>query len=98
MTRCRRHNAGLEDCQNCTLVNKMSNHWKMVDRVPQRKCTICGQWLPLHCFYPRSVIRNGRRYEGYEGRCKLCKVETRNRSVIEVRQEMIKFNDYENDI
>lgn len=91
MSRCRNHTAGLEDCIECKLVNRLSDHWRMVDRVPQRKCTICGQWLPLHCFYPRTVIRNGRRYEGYEGRCKMCKVETMHRRVVEVRQEIIKF-------
>lgn len=91
MTRCRRHTAGLEECLECKLVNRMSDHWRMVDRVPERKCSVCGKWLPMHCFYPRTVIRNGRRYEGYEGRCKMCKVETLHKRVMEVRQEKINF-------
>lgn len=91
LTRCRKHSAGLEDCAECTLVNRLSSHWRIVNRMPERKCTVCGQWLPIHCFYPRTVIRNGRKYEGYEGRCKLCKVDTKKRSVIEVRQERLKF-------
>lgn len=92
LTRCKTRTAGMEECIGCKLVNRMSDHWRMVDRVPERKCCICGKWLPMHCFYPRTVIRNGRKYEGYEGRCKLCKVETMHRSVIEVRQEKLNFD------
>lgn len=91
LTRCRKHSAGLEDCLECKLVNRMSDHWRMVNREPQRKCCVCGKWLPMHCFYPRTVIRNGRRYEGYSGRCKICTVDTKYRSAEEVRQEKLKF-------
>lgn len=91
MTRCRKHIAGLEDCVSCERVNKLSNHWRMVNRVVERKCCICGKWLPMHCYYPRTVVRNGKRYEGYEGRCKICKAETTSRSVVEYKQEKL-FN------
>lgn len=93
MTRCRKHSAGLEDCIGCQLVNRLSDHWRMVNRVPERKCSVCGKWLPLHCFYPRTEIRNGRRYEGYEGRCKMCKVDMLHRRVIEVKQEKLNFKE-----
>lgn len=59
---------------------------------------LCQDWFDskgcrLECNYPRTEIRNGRRYEGYEGRCKMCKVETLHKRVIEVKQEKLNFKE-----
>ena len=77
-SRCRANTAGLKECETCTLVNRASRRWKMIDRKPHKKCKHCGRFLPVDKFYPRSIKKpNGVVYRTIEPVCKICRSRMR---------------------
>lgn len=73
-SRCRANTAGLKECETCTLVNRASRRWKMIDRKPHKKCRCCGVFLPLDMYYPKRIKKpEGTIYEATEGICKKCR-------------------------
>lgn len=72
-SRCRLRTAELEECKGCTLVNRISDNWKMIDHKPHKKCKVCGEFLPLWKFYKTTkVLKSGRESEVYSVSCKMC--------------------------
>lgn len=76
LSRCRTKNAHLKECETCTLVKRVSDRWRMIDRKPHKKCNRCGRFLALDKFYPKKVHSpNGKTYETVECVCKMCRSE-----------------------
>lgn len=71
-TACEKNTAGLPECENCTLVKRIYRNWKMINRVPHKKCLICGKWLTLDEFY-HYTRRDGR--DVYDSYCKKCRIK-----------------------
>ena len=57
---CRRY--GERECLSCQLVKRKPKNRVIVDGVERKRCTHCGKVLPLHRFYDRIVVRNGKSY------------------------------------
>lgn len=75
-SRCRTRNAHLQECETCTLVKRIADNWKMIDRKPHRKCKRCGRFLTLDKFYPKKIKKpDGKVYETTESVCKMCRSE-----------------------
>lgn len=88
LSRCKTNTAGLEECATCTLVNKASRRWKMIDRKPHKKCKNCGKFLPVEKFYPRSIKKpNGVVYKTLDPVCKMCRSVMR---MEKIKEEMIR--------
>ena len=67
---CRRY--GARECTSCQLVKRKPKNRVIVDGIERKKCTHCGKVLPLHRFYDRTVVRNGKSYHLKTSRCRLC--------------------------
>lgn len=92
MSRCRKMKDELPECKECSFVRKLSRLWKMENRKPMKKCCRCGRWLQLSAYYERSVIINGKRYEGYHsGACKMCVSDRRHEKIIKINQMNLNF-------
>lgn len=78
MSRCKGKRAGLAECDGCKLVARVADRWKMIDRKPHKKCSYCGEFLPLERFYPKKNKKpNGKVYESEESICKMCRSRKR---------------------
>jgi len=74
LSKCRTQKADLKECEECKLVTRVSDRWKMIDRKPHKKCRCCGVFLPLDRFYPKRIKKpDGKIYEATEGICKMCR-------------------------
>lgn len=82
--RCATNTAGLDECKACTLVKRRVSNWKMINRKPYKRCSICGEFRPLSKFYPKKIKRpNGVVYYSYESACKLCRSSIRKKEYYE---------------
>lgn len=70
---CRRY--GAYECAGCCLVKRKPKNRIMIDGVVKKLCTHCGNYLPLHSFYNRTVFRNGKSYHLKTSWCRLCMSE-----------------------
>lgn len=70
--KCRQNTAGLAECKECKLVTRMYDRWKMIDRKPYKRCSRCGEFVPVDDFYVRKVKKNGKLYEYGMSECKKC--------------------------
>lgn len=92
-SRCRANTAYLKECETCTLVNKASKRWKMIDRKPYKKCKNCGEFKSVESFYPRRIRKpNGVVYETTEPVCKVCRSVMRIRKIKEDMKKNGKTN------
>lgn len=83
-SRCRLRQAGFDECKGCTLVKRTSDNWKMIENIPHKRCSVCGEFLPLSKFYKKKrVMKSGRVYEGQESVCKMCRSSERKRKLNE---------------
>lgn len=74
LSRCKKRTANLPECVGCTLVSRRADRWKMIERIPHKRCNRCGKFLPLSKFYPRKVKNaDGKVYESQECVCKMCR-------------------------
>ena len=72
--RCRTRRAGLDECNGCKLVARVSERWKMIDRKPHKRCRRCGKFLPLDKYYPKKLRKkDGTVYEITDTVCKICR-------------------------
>lgn len=71
--RCIRQSAELPECEDCNLVKRQYQNWKMIDKKPHKKCAMCGEWKHTDDFYQRDVkgVKNTYRYVDYI--CKECR-------------------------
>ena len=67
---CRRY--GAKECVSCNLVKRKPRNRVIVDGIERKRCTHCGKVLPLHRFYDRIVVRNGKSYHLKTSWCRLC--------------------------
>ena len=89
-TACEKNTAGLPECENCTLVKRIYRNWKMINRIPHKKCLTCGEWLTLDNFYHNIRIKNGHEYDRWDSYCKKCRVK-RQREYDEEKKNRISY-------
>lgn len=74
LSKCKKSNANLKECEGCKLVRRLSDRWKMIDRKPHKKCSGCGAFLPLGMYHRRTIRKpNGEEYEITQSLCKMCR-------------------------
>ncbi len=74
---CRTFRDKEDKCKDCTLIKSHVRHnMKEVNGEVLRRCTICGEFLPLRLFYLRYAQRQTKKglrtYVAYSSYCRLC--------------------------
>lgn len=89
LSKCRRYKGTLDECKDCTLVQRKSKTLNNVE--PERKvCPHCGRELNITMFGIRKVYRNDKEYRCRASWCKICTAEaSRNRHRNKVLEKLM---------
>lgn len=80
--KCAANKAGLKECEDCKLIKRVKDRWKMINRKPYKLCIRCGEFLPVDMFYRKTIKKpNGVVYEALESTCKLCRSRMRHEAL-----------------
>lgn len=85
---CRKYRNSDNDCIGCQLIRRRkSDCYKLgPDGRELKRCSSCGEFLPLHRFYPKRIIRGEKVYNILTSACRCCTsrkvIEQRNKKLI----------------
>lgn len=72
LAHCRQYRGTAPDCLGCTLIRRKPKNRVISDGKELKRCTHCGQWLPLYRFYERKIVRGEKIYYSLFSECKFC--------------------------
>lgn len=67
---CRKY--GAIECVSCRMVKRKPKNRVIVNGTEKKLCTHCGNLLPLHRFYDRTIVRKSKSYHLKTSWCRIC--------------------------